>query len=135
MLKYLLFLGFRKLNFVCSPRDRLPFHRAFFVFSMAKDKKIVEEKSSVIEPSNTSAPIDTSKWPLLLKNYGQLNVRSGHYTPLPYGCSPLSRLVFTIFKVKLLDILFCISSNAFFLNSPFLKIPFFFKKILIFQSH
>lgn len=35
--------------------------------------------------------IDTSKWPLLLKNYDQLNVRTGHYTPLPYGCSPLAR--------------------------------------------
>ncbi|KAF4733168.1 H/ACA ribonucleoprotein complex subunit dkc1, partial [Perkinsus olseni] len=45
----------------------------------------------VIKPSSVSPPIDTSKWPLLLKNYDRLNVRTGHYTPLPFGCSPLNR--------------------------------------------
>ena len=35
--------------------------------------------------------LDTSKWPLLLKNYDQLNVRTGHYTPIPAGHSPLKR--------------------------------------------
>ena len=52
-----------------------------------------EEKNSkyVIQPESTSKAIDTSNWPLLLKNYDKLNVRTGHYTPLPYGCSPLSR--------------------------------------------
>ncbi|KAF4696796.1 H/ACA ribonucleoprotein complex subunit dkc1 [Perkinsus olseni] len=35
----------------------------------------------VIKPSSVSPPIDTSKWPLLLKNYDRLNVRTGHYTP------------------------------------------------------
>lgn len=35
--------------------------------------------------------LDTSKWPLLLKNYHKLNVRTAHFTPLPMGCSPLSR--------------------------------------------
>lgn len=44
-----------------------------------------------IEPEESTSPIDTSKWPLLLKNYGQLLVRTGHYTPLPFGSSPLSR--------------------------------------------
>mmetsp|Transcript_48283 Transcript_48283/g.138850 ORF Transcript_48283/g.138850 Transcript_48283/m.138850 type:complete len:454 (-) Transcript_48283:146-1507(-) len=44
-----------------------------------------------IKPEETQKPIDTSKWPLLLKNYSELLVRTGHYTPLPYGCSPLSR--------------------------------------------
>merc|ERR1719240_1146803 len=42
-------------------------------------------------PVEESKPIDTSKWPLLLKNYGSLLVRTGHYTPLPFGCSPMSR--------------------------------------------
>ena len=37
------------------------------------------------------SPIDTSKWPLLLKNYDQLNVRTGHYTPIPSGHTPLKR--------------------------------------------
>lgn len=42
-------------------------------------------------PVEESKPIDTSKWPLLLKNYDKLNVRTGHYVPLPHGCSPLAR--------------------------------------------
>jgi H/ACA ribonucleoprotein complex subunit 4 len=46
-----------------------------------------------IQPEENSGPIDTSKWPLLLKNYGNMLVRTGHYTPLPYGCSPLSRTI------------------------------------------
>jgi len=45
----------------------------------------------VIQSEDTKTPIDTSKWPLLLKNYGNLLVRTGHYTPLPYGSSPLCR--------------------------------------------
>jgi len=44
-----------------------------------------------IEPSQAKATLDTSKWPLLLKNYEKLNVRTGHYTPLPFGSSPLKR--------------------------------------------
>ena len=35
--------------------------------------------------------VDTSEWPLLLKNYAALNVKSTHYTPIPMGSSPLSR--------------------------------------------
>ena len=31
------------------------------------------------------------RWPLLLKNYDQLHVRSSHYTPIPCGHSPLMR--------------------------------------------
>lgn len=27
----------------------------------------------------------------LWQNYDQLNVRTGHYTPIPSGCSPLKR--------------------------------------------
>ncbi|KAI7874640.1 H/ACA ribonucleoprotein complex subunit 4 [Lichtheimia hyalospora FSU 10163] len=47
--------------------------------------------TSSIKPTATAPPVDTSKWPLLLKNYDQLNVRTGHYTPIPSGCSPLKR--------------------------------------------
>ncbi|KAG1473088.1 hypothetical protein G6F56_001154 [Rhizopus delemar] len=46
---------------------------------------------SVIKPTASTPSIDTSKWPLLLKNYDQLNVRTGHYTPIPSGSSPLKR--------------------------------------------
>ena len=44
----------------------------------------------VIKPSAT-VKLDTSRWPLLLKNYDALNVRTGHYTPIPSGNSPLKR--------------------------------------------
>ncbi|VDN02195.1 unnamed protein product, partial [Thelazia callipaeda] len=44
-----------------------------------------------IKPSEKEATLDTSQWPLLLKNFDKLNVRSNHYTPLPEGCSPLKR--------------------------------------------
>ncbi|ORE07105.1 H/ACA ribonucleo protein complex subunit 4 [Rhizopus microsporus var. microsporus] len=46
---------------------------------------------TIIKPTATAPSIDTSKWPLLLKNYDQLNVRTGHYTPIPSGSSPLKR--------------------------------------------
>ena len=47
--------------------------------------------AEVIKPAATTPPLDTSSWPLLLKNYSQLNVRSGHYTPIPSGHTPLRR--------------------------------------------
>ena len=58
---------------------------------MAKSKEVSGDGEFVIKPSSVSPAIDTSQWPLLLKNYDRLNVRTGHYTPMPYGCSPLSR--------------------------------------------
>lgn len=45
----------------------------------------------MIQPSSSTPKIDTSKWPLLLKNYDQLHVRTSHYTPIPCGSSPLAR--------------------------------------------
>jgi len=62
---------------------------------MGKDKSSKKTDSAEFPtqtvPVEDSKPIDTSDWPLLLKNYSKLNVRTGHYTPLPFGCSPLSR--------------------------------------------
>jgi len=57
------------------------------------DKKKSEKKDPDfhLKPEATVAPVDTSKWPLLLKNYNTLIVRTGHYTPIPRGCSPLKR--------------------------------------------
>lgn len=46
-----------------------------------------------LKPSEAIARLDTSKWPLLLKNFDQLNVRTNHYTPLPFGSSPLNRKI------------------------------------------
>eukprot|EP00198_Chlamydomonas_reinhardtii_P013963 XP_001703300.1 centromere/microtubule binding protein [Chlamydomonas reinhardtii] len=45
----------------------------------------------LIQPEKTVPKLDTSKWPLLLKNYDKLNVRTGHYTPIPAGSTPLKR--------------------------------------------
>jgi len=42
-------------------------------------------------PSSTTPKLDTSQWPLLLKNYDKLLVRTAHFTPIPMGCSPLKR--------------------------------------------
>lgn len=44
-----------------------------------------------IQPQKSTPKLDTSKWPLLLKNYDKLNVRTGHYTPIPTGHTPLRR--------------------------------------------
>lgn len=45
----------------------------------------------MIQPAKHAPAIDTSQWPLLLKNYHLLHVRTAHYTPLPTGSSPLAR--------------------------------------------
>ncbi|XP_019177209.1 PREDICTED: H/ACA ribonucleoprotein complex subunit 4-like [Ipomoea nil] len=45
----------------------------------------------LIKPQSFTPSIDTSQWPILLKNYDRLNVRTGHYTPLPSGHTPLKR--------------------------------------------
>ncbi|KAG5681909.1 hypothetical protein PVAND_011313 [Polypedilum vanderplanki] len=44
-----------------------------------------------IKPSDAITKLDSSDWPLLLKNFDRLNIRTNHYTPLPFGASPLSR--------------------------------------------
>ncbi|PWN19473.1 putative rRNA pseudouridine synthase [Microstroma glucosiphilum] len=45
----------------------------------------------MIKPEKTGPILNTAQWPLLLKNYDQLLVRSSHFTPIPHGCSPLKR--------------------------------------------
>ncbi|KAH8702624.1 centromere/microtubule binding protein CBF5 [Talaromyces proteolyticus] len=44
-----------------------------------------------IKPEAVTPSIPTSEWPLLLKNYDKLLVRTGHFTPIPAGCTPLKR--------------------------------------------
>ncbi|KAJ3188214.1 centromere/microtubule-binding protein cbf5 [Gaertneriomyces sp. JEL0708] len=64
---------------------------------MGKSSKSAEKQQEngqadyMIKPSSVTPSMDTSSWPLLLKNYDKLNVRTGHYTPIPSGCSPLKR--------------------------------------------
>jgi len=65
-----------------------------------KEKKSKKDKQPAAEhvddglhlkSEEVTKPIDTKDWPLLLKNFNELVVRTGHYTPIPSGCSPLSR--------------------------------------------
>ena len=54
---------------------------------------MIQEKGNFsVEPSSKPPPtLDTSEWPLLLKNFDKLNVRTNHYVPIPHGASPLKR--------------------------------------------
>lgn len=54
-----------------------------------------------IRSEETAPKLDTSQWPLLLKNYDKLLVRSSHFTPIPTGCSPLKRDITSYVKYAL----------------------------------
>ncbi|KAL2906849.1 H/ACA ribonucleoprotein complex subunit 4 [Bienertia sinuspersici] len=58
----------------------------------------------LIKPQNFTPSIDTSQWPILLKNYDRLNVRTGHYTPLPSGFSPLKRPLVEYIRYGILNL-------------------------------
>ncbi|CAA7054435.1 unnamed protein product [Microthlaspi erraticum] len=55
------------------------------------DAAAAETGDFMIKPQSFTPTIDTSHWPILLKNYNLLNVRTGHYTPISAGHSPLKR--------------------------------------------
>merc|ERR1719487_805796 len=62
-----------------------------------KSKNVGEAQLSEdfqIQPTTETPTLDTSEWPLLLKDYDKLNIRTGHYTPIPQGCSPLKRALY-----------------------------------------
>jgi H/ACA ribonucleoprotein complex subunit 4 len=48
-------------------------------------------KEFQIEPQKETPKVDTSKWPILLKNYDSLNIRQGNFIVIPQGSSPLKR--------------------------------------------
>ena len=56
------------------------------------------EGDFAIKPEKIQPKLDTSQWPLLLKNYDKLIVRSSHFTPIPTGCSPLKRDIVSYIK-------------------------------------
>lgn len=45
----------------------------------------------VIEQKAPKRATSTADWPLLLKDYDKLNIKTNHFTPLPEGYSPVSR--------------------------------------------
>ncbi|KAJ9652798.1 centromere/microtubule-binding protein cbf5 [Neophaeococcomyces mojaviensis] len=51
----------------------------------------VEQMDFSIKPENVTPAIAAADWPLLLKNYDKLLVRTGHFTPIPAGCTPYKR--------------------------------------------
>ncbi|CAK9869026.1 unnamed protein product [Sphagnum jensenii] len=67
---------------------------------------VVEQADTdyLIKPQATTPPLDTSKWPILLKNYDKLNVRTGHYTPLPTGHTPLKRPLFDYVRYGVINL-------------------------------
>lgn len=57
-----------------------------------KDKSAKSQQHDLfLKPSSESPKSNSSEWPLLLRNFDRLNVRTNHFTPLPYGCSPEKR--------------------------------------------
>uniref|UniRef100_A0A183CD88 Putative H/ACA ribonucleoprotein complex subunit 4 n=1 Tax=Globodera pallida TaxID=36090 RepID=A0A183CD88_GLOPA len=59
-----------------------------------KSRDLVDEPvgaNYVLKPSNEEPKALSEDWPLLLKNFDKLNIRTSHYTPLVEGCSPLKR--------------------------------------------
>ncbi|KZT06825.1 putative rRNA pseudouridine synthase [Laetiporus sulphureus 93-53] len=58
----------------------------------------------VIKSESSVPQLDTSQWPLLLKNYDKLLVRSAHFTPIPSGCSPLKRDITSYVKSGVINL-------------------------------
>ncbi|KAK4689536.1 H/ACA ribonucleoprotein complex subunit 4, partial [Tremellales sp. Uapishka_1] len=57
-----------------------------------------------IKSEATTPKLDTSQWPLLLKNYDKLLIRSSHFTPIPTGVSPLKRDLQTYIKSGVINL-------------------------------
>ncbi|KAL0428570.1 UNVERIFIED_CONTAM: H/ACA ribonucleoprotein complex subunit [Sesamum latifolium] len=70
----------------------------------SKDEEENDAVDFLIKPQSYTPPVDTSQWPILLKNYDKLNVRTGHYTPLPSGYSPLKRPLAEYVKYGVLNL-------------------------------
>ncbi|KIK96358.1 hypothetical protein PAXRUDRAFT_826023 [Paxillus rubicundulus Ve08.2h10] len=62
------------------------------------------EGDYAIKSESLQPKLDTSQWPLLLKNYDKLLVRSSHFTPIPSGSSPLKRDITTYIKSGIINL-------------------------------
>ncbi|XP_073157129.1 H/ACA ribonucleoprotein complex subunit 4 [Henckelia pumila] len=72
--------------------------------SKSKEDEETDAVDFLIKPQSFTPTIDTSQWPILLKNYDKLNVRTGHYTPLPSGYSPLKRPLAEYIKYGIINL-------------------------------
>jgi H/ACA ribonucleoprotein complex subunit 4 len=67
--------------------------------------EIQQQGDFAIVPEKTAPPpLDTSQWPLLLRNYDKLIVRTGHFTPIPCGSSPLKRSIKEYLKYGMMNL-------------------------------
>jgi len=57
-----------------------------------------------IKPEKGTPVIDTSEWPLLLKNYNELHARTINYTPIPVGYSPEKRPIEELKKYGIINL-------------------------------
>lgn len=56
-----------------------------------QEEYAVNPDDYIIQPSKEGTKLDTADWPLLLKNFDKMNIRTSHYTPIPKGACPLKR--------------------------------------------
>lgn len=66
--------------------------------SQARIASAQQQGDFSIKPESVQPVLSTAEWPLLLKNYDKLLVRSSHFTPIPSGCSPLKRDITSYIK-------------------------------------
>lgn len=63
---------------------------------MPSEKSVADiqrQKTFAVEPSTKKGTLNSQDWPILLKNFDKMNIRTNHYTPLPNGSSPLNRSI------------------------------------------
>ncbi|WVQ65769.1 centromere/microtubule-binding protein cbf5 [Kwoniella botswanensis] len=66
--------------------------------------ELQQKEDYAIKSEAVTPKLDTSQWPLLLKNYDKLLVRSSHFTPIPTGVSPLKRDLQTYVKSGVINL-------------------------------
>jgi hypothetical protein len=83
------------------------------MLSKAKIASAQQQGDFLIKPETVQPVLSTSEWPLLLKNYDKLLIRSSHFTPIPSGCSPLKRDIasyikwaFTMISIRVLTVIY-----------------------------
>ena len=74
--------------------------------SLSREQVVSAQASQdfAIKSEAATPRLDTSQWPLLLKNYDRLLVRSAHFTPIPQGCSPLKRDIASYVKSGVINL-------------------------------
>lgn len=73
------------------------------------DAEIAEaqlQTAFAVEPSTLPTPrkLNSSEWPLLLRNFDKMNILTNHFTAQPNGCSPLQRDIRSYIKSGCLNL-------------------------------